>query len=83
LLIVGAGFLLLQVIQKAVKERTALRAAGATARNVWNHGSDEQRQAMLDLVSILEASYRDLLATKTWDDLPETVRTSIAKNFLV
>jgi UPF0716 family protein affecting phage T7 exclusion len=81
LLIVSGVFLLVPAIQKAVKERAVQRTAGATARNVWARGSDEQRKAMLDFIDITEGSYRDSLLKKSWDELPESVRVSTAKNF--
>ena len=81
LLIPSVVAVLLPVIKRRVKERTAQGAAVRTAKQVWDHGSDEQRRAMLDLIDVMEGSYRDSLLTKVWDELPETVRASIAQNF--
>jgi hypothetical protein len=36
---------------------------------------------MLDFIDITEGSYRDSLLKKSWDELPESVRVSTAKNF--
>ncbi len=81
LLLFGGVALLLPVVQMRVRERTTRGAALRAAKEVWDHGSDEQRRAMLDFIDVKEDPYRDSLLAKVWDDLPEPLRTSVTENF--
>jgi len=81
LLLFGGVALLLPVVQKRVRERTTLGAAVKTAKEVWDHGSDEQRRAILDFIDVMQGPHRDSLLAKVWDDLPEPLRTSVTENF--
>jgi hypothetical protein len=81
LLLFGGIALLLPAVQKRVRERATRGAAVRTAKEVWDHGSDEQRIAMLDFVDVMEGPDRDALLAKVWDELPEPLRTSVTGNF--
>ena len=81
LLLFGGLALLLPVVQKRVRERTTRGAAVRTAKEVWDHGSDEQRRAILDFVDVMEGPHRDSLLAKVWDELPGPLRTCVAANF--
>jgi hypothetical protein len=81
LLLFGVVALLLPVVQKRVRERTTRGAAVRTAKEVWDHGSDEQRRAMLDFIDVTEGPDRESLLAKVWDELPEPLRTSVTENF--
>jgi len=81
LLLFGGVALLLPAVQKRVRERTTLGAAVRRAKEVWDHGSDEQRRAMLDFIDVMEGPDRDSLLMKAWDELPEPLRTSVTENF--
>jgi len=81
LLLFGGVALLLPVVQKRVRERTTRGAAVRTAKEVWDHGSDEQRRAIPDFIDVMQGPHRDSLLAKVWDDLPEPLRTSVTENF--
>jgi hypothetical protein len=81
LLLFGGAALLLPAVQKRIRERTTRGAALRAAKEVWDHGSDEQRRAMLDFIDVKEGPYRDSLLAKVWDELPEPLRASVTENF--